>query len=69
MEKLLTVRELADRLNIAEGTAYHWLSEGRLTCLRFSRRCVRFRECDVQKLLDDLSIHTNNVRPSSRRNS
>jgi len=52
MEKLLTIRELAERLNIAEGTAYHWLSEGRLKCVRFSRRCVRFRESDVQELLD-----------------
>jgi excisionase family DNA binding protein len=55
MEKLLTIRELAERLNIAEGTAYHWLSAGRLKCVRFSRRCVRFRESDVQQLLDDLS--------------
>ncbi len=55
MEKLLTIRELAERLNIAEGTAYHWLSEGRLKCVRFSRRCVRFRESDLQELLQQLT--------------
>jgi excisionase family DNA binding protein len=55
MEKLLTIRELAERRNIAEGTAYHWLSEGRLKCVRFSRRCIRFRESDVQELLQHLS--------------
>jgi excisionase family DNA binding protein len=55
MEKLLTIRELAERLNIAEGTAYHWLSEGRLKCVRFSKRCVRFRDSDVQELLDQLA--------------
>ena len=55
MEKLLTIRELAERLNIAEGTAYHWLSEGRLKCVRFSKRCVRFRETDVQELLQQLT--------------
>lgn len=55
MEKLLTIRELAERLNIAEGTAYHWLSAGRLKCVRFSKRCVRFREGDVEQLLDDLT--------------
>jgi excisionase family DNA binding protein len=55
MEKLLTIRELAERLNIAEGTAYHWLSEGRLPCVRFSKRCVRFREADVMQMLDELS--------------
>jgi excisionase family DNA binding protein len=55
MEKLLTIRELAERLNIAEGTAYHWLSAGRLKCIRFSKRCIRFRETDVQELLDKLT--------------
>jgi excisionase family DNA binding protein len=54
MEKLLTIRELAERLNIAQGTAYHWLSQGRLPCVRFSKRCVRFRESDVEKMLKEL---------------
>jgi excisionase family DNA binding protein len=55
MQKLLTIRELAERLSIAPGTAYHWLSQGRLPCIRFSKRCVRFREEDVGKILEQLS--------------
>jgi excisionase family DNA binding protein len=55
VEKLLTIRELAERLNIAEGTAYHWLSEGRLKCVRFSKRCVRFQESAVLELLQELT--------------
>lgn len=55
MEKLLTIRDLAERLRISPGTAYHWLSEGRLKCVRFSNRCVRFRECDVLEMLAQLS--------------
>lgn len=54
MDRLLTVRELAELLGISPGTAYHWLSQGRLPCVRFSARCVRFRESDVQKLLEKL---------------
>lgn len=54
MEKLLTIRELAERLGISPGTAYHWLSQGRLQCVRFSSRCVRFRESDVEKMLEEL---------------
>jgi excisionase family DNA binding protein len=54
MEKLLNVVELAERLGISPGTAYHWLSQGRLPAVRFSKRCVRFRESDVQRLLDGL---------------
>lgn len=63
MEKLLTIRELAERLSIAEGTAYHWLSEGRLKCVRFSNRCVRFRECDVLEMLDQLSSGKPELKP------
>jgi excisionase family DNA binding protein len=54
MDRLLKVQELAERLNISVGTAYHWLSQGRLPCVRFSSRCVRFRESAVQKMLEEL---------------
>jgi excisionase family DNA binding protein len=54
MEKLLTITELAERLGISPGTAYHWLSQGRLPCVRFSSRCVRFRETDIAKMLEQL---------------
>jgi excisionase family DNA binding protein len=57
MEKLLTIREVAERLSISTGTAYHWLSAGRLTCIRFSARCVRFRESDIEDLVNELT-HT-----------
>jgi excisionase family DNA binding protein len=54
MERLLTVPELAERLSISSGTVYHWLSQGRLPCVRFSSRCVRFRESDVERLLEQI---------------
>jgi hypothetical protein len=54
MDRLLTIRKLAGRLSIPPGTAYHWLSESRLSCFRFSARCVRFREGDAEKLLEQL---------------
>ena len=55
MDRLLTVRELAERLGISAGTAYHWLSQGRLPCVRLSSRCVRFRESDVEEMLEQLA--------------
>ena len=54
MDRLLTVREVAALLGINPGTVYHWLSQQRLPCVRFSQRCVRFRESDVQALLETL---------------
>lgn len=54
MEKLLNIRELAHSLGISVGAAYHWLSQGRLPCVRFSARCVRFRESDLESMLEQL---------------
>lgn len=54
MEKLLTISELAERLCISPGTAYHWLSQGRLPCIRFSSRCIRFRESDIEMMVEQL---------------
>lgn len=59
MEKLLTVNELAEVLNIAPGSVYHWISQNRLPVVRFSKRCVRFRESDVKELLDELAGRKN----------
>jgi len=61
LEKLLTIRQLAERLNISPGTAYHWLSQGRLTCVRFSPRCVRFREGDIEKMLQHMTDQGNPI--------
>jgi excisionase family DNA binding protein len=58
MDRLLTVRELSERLGISPGTAYHWLSQGRLPCVRFSSRCVRFRQSDVESMLKQLAEGT-----------
>ena len=55
MEKLLTVRELAELLGVAPGSIYHWLSQDRLPCaIRLSSRCVRFRPSDVERLVQEL---------------
>jgi excisionase family DNA binding protein len=45
---LMDVNETAALLGISAGTAYHWVSEGRLPVIRFSARCVRFRRSDIE---------------------
>jgi excisionase family DNA binding protein len=55
MERLLTVVELAERLRVSPGTVYHWLSANRLTCIRFSARCVRFRESQIEEMLNKMT--------------
>jgi excisionase family DNA binding protein len=58
VERLLNVREVADLLGIAPGSVYHWISQGRLPAVHFSKRCVRFRPGDVQALVDELAART-----------
>ena len=55
MDKLLTVAELAERMGLTPTTIYRWLSDGRLTCIRFSARCLRFRESEMEKLLNKMT--------------
>jgi excisionase family DNA binding protein len=55
MERLLTVVELAERLRVSPVTVYHWLSANRLTCIRFSARCVRFRESQIEEMLNKMT--------------
>jgi len=62
MEKLLTVKELAELLGISPGSLYHWISQGRLPVVRFSKRCVRFRPSDIQALLDQESESSSNQK-------
>lgn len=62
MGRLLTVKEAADFLHVVPGTIYHWISQGRLPVVRFSKRCVRFREEDFTKLLDQLQRASNEKR-------
>jgi excisionase family DNA binding protein len=49
MEALLTIREVSELTNLSIGTLYHWISEGRIPVVRFSKRCVRFRKSDIEE--------------------
>jgi excisionase family DNA binding protein len=49
MEALLTIREVSELTNLSVGTLYHWISEGRIPVVRFSKRCVRFRKGDIEE--------------------
>ena len=55
MEKLLTVKDLAALLGVTPTCVYRWLGENKLKAVRFSKRCVRFKESDVQELLQQLT--------------
>lgn len=58
MEQLLTVEDVADRLQIHPETIRRWLREGRLDGYRISRRGGwRVRPESVEKMLDEMDPH------------
>jgi excisionase family DNA binding protein len=53
---LLTVQEVADRLNVSVRTVYRLLSRGELPQpVRFNRKLVRWKRCDMDRYIDSLS--------------
>lgn len=46
-DRLLTATEIADFLQVEVKTIYKWSSQGRIPCVKFSGKCVRF---DLEKV-------------------
>lgn len=54
-ERLLTTRELADRLGVRTETVLRWTREGRIEAVRLSRRAFRYRLGAVIQRLGETS--------------
>jgi len=55
-ETYLTVEELADMLKVCVRTVATWDKQGRIPCIRLSRRCHRYKLSDVEKLLEEMTV-------------
>ncbi len=53
MDKLLTVPEAAEWLRLSPGTLYHLISRRAVPCVKLSKRCVRFRQSDLEQWISD----------------
>jgi len=53
MEKLLTAKEVAEKLNVSVSAIYKWVDEHRIPYIDLGdegrRRCIRFRENDLER--------------------
>jgi len=65
-DRLLTIREVAELTGLSVGTLYHFVSQGRLPVVRFSRRCIRFRLSSLQRWWDELSSCAGSTTRRSR---
>ena len=48
--RLLTVRDVAERLRLSQYTVYNWISQGRIAYCHVGRQ-VRFHEQDVEDMI------------------
>ena len=55
LERLLTVDEVADLLRLSRGSVYHMVSQGRLPCIRLSKRCLRFSQEAIAQVLREMT--------------
>ncbi len=53
--RLLKVAEVAEMTGLSEGGIYHLISQSRIPVIRLSKRCVRFRQSDLQAWLDSMT--------------
>ena len=51
-QDLWTYKQLAEHLSLPIGTAYAWVSQGRIPYIRISGRCVRFDPGEIRVWLD-----------------
>jgi excisionase family DNA binding protein len=56
LDRLMTIDEVAVVTGLSAGTLYHFVSEGRIPVVRISKRCIRFRQSEVQRWLNELSV-------------
>ena len=54
-DRLLTVEEIAEYLQVEKKTIYKWSSQGRIPCIKFSGKCVRFELEKVRRWYESMA--------------
>jgi excisionase family DNA binding protein len=52
-DRLLKISEAANYLRVTVNSLYHMVSQGRVPCIRLSKRCLRFRVADLKQLVSE----------------
>jgi excisionase family DNA binding protein len=58
-QQLLTVRQAAKLLGLAEDTLYSWVAARKIPVVRLGR-AIRFRESDLQRMIADRTAPARN---------
>jgi excisionase family DNA binding protein len=64
----MDVKEVAELLGLAPGSIYQLISQSRITVVRLSARCVRFRRSDIDRWIAERVVEAKAINvPASRR--
>ncbi len=55
---LLTKRQAANRLGVSSRTVEKWQQEGKLSFIKISATCVRFREEDIERFIAERLVRS-----------
>ena len=66
MKGLIGYKQVAARLGVAVGTVYGWVSLGRIPCVRFGPRCVRFDPGEIDAWVEQ---HRRGIRADASKQS
>jgi excisionase family DNA binding protein len=56
MERLLTIDDVCEITGLRPSTIYAMISRGRIPAVKISGRCVRFREKDIERWLEEKTV-------------
>lgn len=59
MTQLLTKSQVAKQLGLAERTIERMVTDRRITCVKITRKAVRFRQEDIEKMIERRTIKAN----------
>jgi excisionase family DNA binding protein len=63
---LLTVKDIATRLQVKEKTVYAWASQRRIPCVKIGS-VLRFDEADIEQWLESCRVVSRPLYPVSRK--
>ena len=50
-EKLLTIKEVAERFGVSRVSVQNWIKDGRLPAIKIGTKIIRIRECDLAAIV------------------
>ena len=56
MEKLYTIQEVADLLQVHQMTVRNWINDGKIKSLRISERNIRISKAELDRFVNDRGV-------------